>query len=239
VELAAIRESVSQEESRFSTIFIGATRKPMAIAALIMVFSQFCGINAIMYYSTNIFEAAGGGRNAAFTSSIWVGLVNLLFTFVAIGLVDKAGRRPLLLIGTTVQAVALALVGWMFHVHQNGVVLLLCVVAFIAAFAMAMGPISWLLCSEIFPTKVRGRAMSVAAFMVWVSCYIVAQTFPMLKDSAVIGPAKTFWIYAGVSVLSLFFVLACVPETKGRTLEQIERFWTRKPDVSQTQTVKL
>jgi SP family arabinose:H+ symporter-like MFS transporter len=193
-----------------------------------MACSQFCGINAIMYYSTKIFEVAGGSKNAAFASSVWLGLTNLLFTFVAIGLVDKAGRRPLLLVGSAVQTVALGLVGWMFHSGQNGAALLWCVILFIAAFAMSTGPIGWLLCSEIFPNRVRGRAMSVAAFTVWGGCYVVAQTFPMLRDSPVIGPAKTFWVYAAVSLFAFFFVLARIPETKGKTLEQIEQIWKPK-----------
>jgi SP family arabinose:H+ symporter-like MFS transporter len=226
-ELAAIREAMALEEGRFSELFSGAFARPLLIACVLMALSQFCGINAVMYYSTRIFESAGAGKDTAFTSSVWVGLINLVFTFVAIGLVDKAGRRPLLLIGTAAQALALGLVGWMFHTQRNGVPLLLCVVGFIAAFAMAMGPIGWLFSSEIFPNKVRGRAMSVAAFVVWASCYVVAQTFPMLNDNPAIGPAKTFWIYAAVSLLSFVFVLARVPETKGRTLEQIERMWTR------------
>jgi SP family arabinose:H+ symporter-like MFS transporter len=228
VELKAIREAMSHEEGRFRELLTGPFFKPLVLAVGLMAFSQFCGINAIMYYSTKIFEAAGGGKNAAFTSSVWVGLINVLFTFVAIGFVDKAGRRPLLLIGTAVQAIALGMVGWMFHAQINGTGLLACVILFIAAFAMAMGPIGWLLCSEIFPNKVRGRAMSVAAFTVWVSCYIVAQTFPMLNDSPAIGPAKTFWIYAVVSFVSFLFVLAFIPETKGRTLEQIEGMWQSK-----------
>jgi len=226
-ELAAIREASGQETGRISELFSGMFRKPLIIAVALMAFSQFCGINAIMYYSTKIFQVAGGAKNAAFSSSVWVGLINLLFTFVAIGLVDKAGRRSLLLVGTAVQAVALGLVGWMFHSGQNGVGLLWCVILFIAAFAMAMGPIGWLLCSEIFPNKVRGRAMSLAALTVWVSCYIVAQTFPMLNDSPKIGPAMTFWFYSAVSLLSFVFVVGMVPETKGRTLEQIERMWRR------------
>jgi len=226
-ELSAIEEAMALEEGGFSELLTGPYRKPLLIAVALMAFSQFCGINAIMYYSSKIFESAGGGRNAAFTSSVWVGLINLVFTFVAIGLVDKAGRRPLLLLGTAVQAIALGLVGWMFHTQAGGLGLLLCVVIFIGAFAMAMGPIGWLFCSEIFPNRVRGRAMSVAAFTVWVSCYIVAQTFPMLNDSPTIGPARTFWAYGVVSLLSFFFVLALVPETKGRKLEEIERMWNR------------
>jgi len=209
--------------------WLAALAAPLAIAVTLMALSQFCGINAIMYYSTRIFEASGAGKGAAFAASAWVGLINFAFTFVAIGLVDKAGRRPLLLIGTAVQAVALGLVGWMFHTQQSGTALLLCIVLFIAAFSMAMGPIGWLYCSEIFPNKVRGRAMSVAAFSIWVSCYVVAQTFPMLNDSPSVGPAKTFWLYGMVSALSFGFVFAFLRETKGRSLEDIESLWKPAP----------
>jgi SP family arabinose:H+ symporter-like MFS transporter len=238
-EMAAIAEAMHLEQGRFTELLRGPFVRPLGIAVALMAFSQFCGINAIMYYSTKIFAAAGGGENAAFTSSVWVGLINFAFTFVAIGLVDKAGRRPLLLIGTAVQAVALTLVGWMFHAQEGGVKLLVCVILFIAAFAMAMGPVGWLFCSEIFPNKLRGRAMSIAALTVWVSCYIVAQTFPMLNDSPAIGPAITFWIYGAVSLISFLFILAFVPETKGRTLEEIEKMWSTPASMSPAQQPAL
>jgi SP family arabinose:H+ symporter-like MFS transporter len=226
-ELAAIRETAGCEQESFGELISGPFRKPLLIAVVLMACSQFCGINAIMYYSTKIFESAGGGKNAAFTSSVWVGLINFAFTFVAIAFVDRAGRRPLLLTGTAVQVLALALVGWLFHAQIHGPALLVCVVLFIAAFAMALGPVGWLFCSEIFPNKVRGRAMSLAALTVWISCYLVAQTFPMLNDNPAIGPAKTFWAYAFVSLFAFIFVFAFLPETKGRTLEQIEKSWSR------------
>lgn len=226
MEMKAIDEAMHLEEGHFSELLSGPFLKPLIIAVVVMACSQFCGINAILYYSTKIFSAAGGGENAAFTSSVWVGLINFAFTFVAIGFVDKAGRRPLLLIGTAVQVIALALVGWMFHAHISGKGLLVCVILFISAFAMGMGPVGWLFCSEIFPNKVRGRAMSVAALTVWVSCYVVAQTFPMLNDNPSFGPAKTFWAYAAVSLFSFVFVFMLLPETKGRTLEQIEKMWS-------------
>jgi MFS family permease len=148
-----------------------------------------------------------------------------MFTFVAIAFVDRLGRRPLLLIGLATQVVALAVVGWMFQAGIHGVALLAGIVIFIAAFAMALGPIPWILCSEIFPTRVRGRAMSVATFTIWTSCYVVAQTFPMLNDNPSIGPAKAFWIYALFSLGGFLFVLAKVPETKGRSLEEIGKLW--------------
>jgi SP family arabinose:H+ symporter-like MFS transporter len=235
-ELGAIQAAMRQEEGRFRELFTGAYRRPLLIAVLVMACSQFCGINAIIYYSSRIFASAGSRNDAAFTASVWVGLVNLLFTGVAIALVDRAGRRPLLLVGTAVQAVALAFIGWLFHRHLGGTALLVAIMVFIAAFAMALGPVGWLLCAEIFPNKVRGRAMSVASFTVWTSCYLVAQTFPMLNDSPHIGPAPTFWIYGAVSLSAFLVVLIMVQETKGRSLEEIEAYWRRSSGPSDVVT---
>jgi SP family arabinose:H+ symporter-like MFS transporter len=227
-EIAAVRSVVDQEEGGLKELFAARFRRPLLIAILLMAFSQFSGINAIMYYSTKIFTTGGVGVNDSFTASTIIGLVNLLFTFVAIALVDKAGRRPLLLFGLSVQVIALGAVGFMFKSGVHGPGLLIAIVVFIAAFAMALGPIPWILCSEIFPTRVRGRAMSLATFVIWTSCYIVAQTFPMLNDSPRVGPALTFWVYAGCSLLGLLFVASLVPETKGRSLEDIERSWIKQ-----------
>lgn len=241
-EIAAVRAVLGQEEGRFRELFHARFRRPLIIAAALMAFSQFCGINAIMYYSTKIFMAAGVGVQNAFLASVVVGLVNVLFTFVALAFVDRAGRRPLLLIGLAVQVLALGAVAGMFRAGAGGVPVLVAVLAFIGAFAMAMGPISWVLCSEIFPTKVRGRAMSVATFTIWTSCFVVTQTVPMMMANPgelpptvtawdrfaarlAIGPSATFWIYAFVSLAGFLFVLAMVPETKGRTLEEIEAGW--------------
>ncbi|HBO42386.1 MAG TPA: arabinose-proton symporter [Planctomycetaceae bacterium] len=224
-EIASVQALLGQERGRFVELFEPRFRRPLLIAVALMAFSQFSGINAIMYYSTKIFMKAGVGVENAFTASAVVGLVNLLFTFVAIALVDKAGRRPLLLFGLTIQVFALGAVGLMFHAGMQGIALLLAIVVFIGAFAMALGPIPWIVSSEIFPTKLRGRAMSVATFTIWTSCYIVAQTFPMLNDSPRVGPAMTFGFYAACSLAGLLFVLWKLPETKGRSLEEIERSW--------------
>ncbi len=225
-EIVAVRSVLGEEDGRFGELFQPRFRKPLFIAILLMMFSQFSGINAIMYYSTKIFATAGVGVKDSFTSSMIVGLVNVLFTFVAMAFVDRAGRRALLLIGLSIQVVALATVGWMFRAGYSGLPLLLAILAYIGAFAMALGPIPWILCSEIFPTRVRGRAMSLATFTIWTSCYIVAQTFPMLNDNPAIGPATTFWVYGAFSLAGLIFVRLAVPETKGRSLEEIERSWT-------------
>ncbi|MGH7942727.1 MAG: sugar porter family MFS transporter [Limisphaerales bacterium] len=222
-EISAVRAVLQQEDGSMLELLSHARfRRPLIIAVLLMAFAQFSGINAIMYYSTDIFTTAHVGVKDAFSATVLVGLVNLLFTFVAIALVDKAGRRGLLLVGLTAQVIALGCVGWMFHANAGGPGLLAAVLAFIAAFAMALGPVPWILCSEIFPMRMRGRAMSLAALVVWVSCYIVSLTFPYLKNSPHIGPALTFWIYGLCSALGLIFVFGMVPETKGRTLEQIE-----------------
>ena len=224
-EIAEVRAAIAGEEGRFSELFSPRFRRPLLIAIMLMAFSQFSGINAIMYYSTKIFTTAGVGVQDAFMASTIVGLVNLAFTVVAIAFVDRAGRRMLLLIGLTVQTLALGAVGSMFRADVSGLPLLAAILAFIAAFAIALGPIPWIVCSEIFPTRIRGRAMSLATFTIWTACYAVTQTFPMLNDNPAIGPAATFWVYGGLSLAALLFVLARVPETRGRTLEEIERLW--------------
>jgi SP family arabinose:H+ symporter-like MFS transporter len=224
-QIQAARAVGAEEEGSLRELFSARFRRPLVIAVVLMAVSQFSGINAIMYYSTKIFTTAGVGVKDAFSSSVLVGLVNFLFTFVAIGLVDRAGRRPLLIAGLAVQVVALAAVGLMFQGGYHGLLLMVGVLVFIAAFAMALGPIPWILCSEIFPTRIRGRAMSLATFVIWTACYAVAQTFPVLNDSPAIGPALTFGVYAACSLAGLLFVLAKVPETKERRLEEIEASW--------------
>ncbi len=221
-EIGEIRAALAQEEGGWSELF-SAYRRPLAIGALLAVFSQFSGINTVMYYAPEIFKAAGAARDSAFAQTVTVGAVNLLFTFVAIAFVDRAGRRPLLIIGTAVQAASLFVVGLLFGRGGPGWLLLGGILAFVAAFAMAMGPVSWIVNSEIFPTKLRGRAMAISIFLLWLACFVVSQTFPMMLEA--LGPSRTFWVYGGLGLLSMLFVLLCVPETKGRTLEEIEAGW--------------
>lgn len=223
-EIGEIRKALAQEEGRWSEL-LTAYRRPLVIGALLAVFSQFSGINTVMYYAPEIFKAAGAGQDSAFGQTVTVGAVNLLFTFVAIAFVDRAGRRPLLIIGTAMQAVSLFAVGWLFGGEGTGRLLLAGILTFVAAFAMAMGPVSWIVNSEIFPTKLRGRAMAVSIFLLWLACFLVSQTFPMLLEA--LGASRTFWLYGGLSLLSLVFVLFFVPETKGRTLEEIEAGWRK------------
>ncbi len=225
-EIRQIEDSLQQETSSFSELFTGGYKPALVVGVVLAVICQFSGINAIMYYAPEIFRAIGVARNAAFAETVSVGMVNLIFTFVAIWLVDRAGRKALLVVGSIVQVIALTAVGLMYAMHAGGMWLLVFVLLFIAAFASAMGPIPWIIISEIFPTKIRGRAMAIAVLVIWVADYIVSQTFPMLAKG--IGDAKTFWIYAICSFLGLIFILFKVPETKGKTLEEIERSWIGK-----------
>jgi SP family arabinose:H+ symporter-like MFS transporter len=225
-EVAQIEEALRQEEGHWSELFRPGYRRALIIGTALAMFGQFSGINAIMYYAPEIFIAAGSGADSAFMQTVMVGLVNVVFTIVAITLVDRAGRKPLLITGTLVQAISLSVVGWMFQKGDHGPVLLAGILLFVAAFAVAMGPIPWIVNSEIFPTKLRGRAMSMAIFMLWLADFVVTQTFPRLRETA--GPAITFWSYAACSLLSTLFVVLFVPETKGRTLEEIELSWKEK-----------
>jgi len=224
-EIQQIKGSLSQEEGKFSELFTGGYRRALVIGVGLAMICQFSGINAIMYYAPEIFKSIGAGRDAAFAQTVSIGVVNLLFTFVAVWLADKAGRKALLIGGSLVQVLALAAVGVMFAMGIGGLWLLFFVMLFTAAFASAMGPVPWIVISEIFPTKIRGRAMSMAVLVIWLSCFLVSQTFPVLVDA--IGNAKTFWIYALCSFAGLIFVVAWVPETKGKTLEEIEQSWKR------------
>lgn len=223
LELQNIEAALREEQGAWSDIFSSNYSRALLIGALLAVFSQFSGINSIMYYAPEIFRAAGSGRDSAFLQTVTVGVVNLVFTFVAISFVDKAGRKPLLIVGTAIQAFSLALVGYFFHIGSQGWLLLISILGFTAAFNMALGPISWIVNSEIFPTKLRGRAMGITTCLLWFACYLVSQTFPMLVES--IGPSRTFWLYSLFSLAAMIFVIAKVPETKGRTLEQIEASW--------------
>jgi SP family arabinose:H+ symporter-like MFS transporter len=224
-EMAQIESALHEEQGHWSELFTTGYGRALLIGIALAVFGQFSGINSIMYYAPEIFKLSGAGTDSAFLQTVVVGAVNVAFTLVAIWLVDRAGRKPLLIAGTLIQVVALGLVGWMFQTGQSGLPVLVSILGFVAAFALAMGPIPWIVNSEIFPTKLRGRAMSLAIFCLWLADWIVTQTFPMLRES--MGPAKTFWVYAICSLVSTVFVVLMVPETKGRTLEEIEASWRK------------
>ena len=225
-EIAAIRESLTEQQGSFLDLLKPGLRTALTIGIVLAIFSQITGINVIMYYAPEIFKATGSGSSSALMQTIWVGSINLLLTIVAIKYVDKLGRKKLLLIGSAGMAVCLAIVGLAFYTESAGGYWVLAgILLYISFFAISLGPLTFVVVAEIFPNHIRGRAMSVAIFFLWLSVYLVSQTFPMLLES--IGSTYTFWIYMITSVMAFIFIWKVVPETKGKTLEQIQEMWRK------------
>lgn len=226
-ELKAIRDVMHVESGNFGQLLKPGLRFVLLIGIILAILSQVTGINAIMYYAPEIFKSGGDGSSSALMQTVLVGVINVLFTVVAIKYVDKWGRKTLLLIGSAGMTICLGLVGAAFYFKMGeGPLVLMAILAYIAFFAISLGPLTFVVIAEIFPTHVRGRAMSVAIFFLWVAVFAVSQTFPMLQSS--VGEASTFWIYMVMSLVAFFFVWAMVPETKEKSLEDIENFWKLK-----------
>lgn len=226
-ELTSIREALQQEQGSFAELLKPGLRLALIIGVLLAIFSQVTGINVVMYYAPEIFKATGDGSSSALIQTILVGGINLLMTLVAIRYVDQLGRKKLLQIGAAGMTICLALVGYAFYSGSTkGYGVLIGILAYISFFAISLGPLTFVVVAEIFPNHIRGRAMSVAIFFLWLSVYIVSQTFPMLLES--IGTAYTFWIYMIMSVLAFIFVWRMLPETKGKSLEEIQGMWKSK-----------
>jgi len=222
--LADIKATLSAGEIgrvRFRDLVEPGLAKVLLIGVALAVYQQWCGINVIFYYAEEIFTAAGYGVSDVLFNIVVTGTVNLIFTLVAIRLVDRLGRKPLMLAGSAGLAVVFGLIGVSYAVHSSGFHLLVLVVAAMALYALSLAPVTWVLLSEIFPNRIRGAAMSVSTFSLWSACFVLTYTFPLLNKG--LGPAGTFWIYAGISVIGFAFIRSRVRETKGRTLEQIER----------------
>ncbi len=223
-EMTEIRETIAHESGALGQLFHSGMRLRLLIGVLLPFFSQIVGINAIIYYGPRIIEAAGYGRHDALGTQVLFGLVNVVFTLVAIWKVDRLGRRPLLLTGIAGTGVAMALCGLLFHLgmEKSPLLIALCAV-YLACFSFSYGPVCWIIVSEIFPTRIRGRAMAISIFSLWSGCILVSLTFPYLLKH--VEPAVTFWLYALTGPVALVFTYFLVPETKGRTLEQIEARW--------------
>ena len=228
-EITEIRASLSGHHSGKLFSF-GAML--IFIGVMLSVFQQFVGINVVLYYAPEIFKNVGFDTNASLFQTIIVGAVNLIFTVVAILTVDRLGRKPLQIIGALVMAVAMFALGGAFALQIKGVMALLCMLLYIAGFAVSWGPVVWVLLSEIFPNQVRGKAMAVAVAAQWIANFIVSWTFPILNDNPYLlnhfHHGFAYWIYGVMSLLAALFMWKLVPETKGRTLEEMERLW-RKP----------
>lgn len=198
---------------------------------MLAVFQQFVGINVVMYYAGNIFRNMGASVNTSLIQTIIVGLINMLFTILAISTVDRYGRKPLMIIGAVVMSLSMLSLGFAFYSGNTGFIALLFMLTFTAGFAMSWGPVTWVLLSEIFPNSIRG-AMSIPGAALWIANLIVSWTFPVMNDNVlltrVFNHGFSFWIYGIMGLLAAFFVYKFIPETKGKTLEEIEKLWKNK-----------
>ena len=199
------------------------------IGILLSVFQQFVGINVVLYYAPEIFKTISSGTDSALLMTIIVGVVNFLFTIIAVKTVDKYGRKPLMLIGALGMGVAMLSLGLVFFAKGSGILALFSMMLYVASFAVSWGPVTWVLLSEIFPNKIRGRALAIAVAAQWISNYLVSLTFPMMNDNSYLtekfNNGFAYWVYAFMCVLAYLFVKKYVPETKGKTLEEMENIW--------------
>ncbi len=220
------RETVQKGEWR--QLFSSSVRKPFLIGIGMAVFQSITGINTVIYYAPQIFQLAGyQAAQTALFATMLIGIVNVLVTIVSLWLIDRIGRRPLLILGLIGMGASLLLLALAFFTRGpiTGPMALFGLLIYVAFFAVSLGPVAWLLISEVYPLAIRGRAMGIATFSNWVANYFVSLTFLTLIQ--VLGSSGTFALYAFICFLGLWFVIKLIPETKGKTFEQIQQFWTK------------
>jgi SP family arabinose:H+ symporter-like MFS transporter len=221
-----ILETVQNETGTLKELFKPGLRMAMLVGVFLAFFCQITGINSIIFYAPEIFKSAGFGAASAFLQTVIIGVVNTVFTFIAIWLIDKAGRRALLLWGVTGMIICLLAIGLCYHYHFfSGPWLLICILGYIASFASSLGAVPWVLISEIFPTKIRGVAMSFATVVLWVGVLLITQLTPVMLEK--LGGARTFFLFMVNAVILLVFTWKKIPETRQRSLEEIEKSWTQ------------
>ncbi|MCB0731333.1 MAG: sugar porter family MFS transporter [Ignavibacteriae bacterium] len=222
IEYQNIHETLTSESDKvnFRFLFEPGMKKILLVGIVLAAFQQWCGINVIFNYAQEVFSQAGYGVSDTLFNIVITGSVNLIFTFVAIFTVDRLGRRALMLIGAGGLAGIYALMGAAYYFNISGWALLLLVITAIACYAMSLAPVTWVVLSEIFPNRIRGAAMAVATFSLWLASFILTYTFPLLNSA--FGASGTFWLYGVICVFGLVFIYKKLPETKGRSLEEIE-----------------
>lgn len=220
-----IQHALNHEEGTLRELFAPGLRTAMIVGIFLALFSQITGINAIMYYAPEILKGAGFGVDSALMQTVIIGVINTIFTFVAIKYIDKAGRRTLLLYGVTGMIICLFGIGLLYQLDlTSGPWLLVFILGFVACFATSLGPIPWVLISEIFPTKTRGIAMSISIVVLWIGVMLISQFTPLLLE---MGESFTFWLFMVNAIILLIFTYKMIPETKGKTLEEIEQSWKK------------
>ena len=214
-----------QPKNNYAALFKGKMPKILLIGMVIAAFQQWCGINVIFNYAEEIFSAAGYGVSDILFNIIITGITNLIFTIIGMYTVDKLGRRALLIFGSLGLASIYTLLGACYYYQFSGIAVLVLVMLAIGCYAMTLAPITWVVISEIFPTKIRGAAMVISTFSLWTACFILTYTFPLLNAS--LGAYGTFWLYGVICVLGFWFIKKNLTETKGKSLEQIEQELTQ------------
>ena len=222
-ELAAIEaaSACQTQEGGYRQLLNPAMYKVLTIGVVMAILQQWCGINVIFNYAQEIFMAAGYGVSDVLMNIVVTGITNVIFNILAMFVVDSWGRKALTLIGSFGLAVIYTFMGAAYYFHITGVVLLIIVVMAIACYAMTLATVMWVIISEIFPNRIRGVAMSVCTFALWAACFILTYTFPMLNSG--LGAAGTFWLYGLICLAGGIFVVFRLPETKGKSLEEIEK----------------
>jgi SP family arabinose:H+ symporter-like MFS transporter len=226
VELAQIRAAVAEEVGSLRELLQPGLRRPLVLAVTLAVLQQVTGINTVLFYGSMIFKEHVGGQSssAAVGANVAVGLINFLATIVALYFIDKLGRRPLLMISAGAMALCQFALGAAFLLHPPPASLVLGImVVCVASFAVGLGPGVWVLLSEIFPNRIRGRAMAVATVSLWIACTVLTMTF--LTLSTLLTPTGAFWIYGAMCIITYLVVWLATPETKGQSLEAIEKLW--------------
>ncbi len=221
--LTAAEEHGTRE--KFSNLFSIGLARIITLGIILAVFQQWCGINVIFNYAEEVFAAAGYGISGTLFNIVLTGTVSLIFTIVSMFIVDRAGRRPLMLTGAGGLAIVYIIIAAGYYFNVKGIYMVFWVVTAISIYGLTLAPITWVLLSEIFPNKIRGHAMSVATFALWFSCAVLTLTFPFLNKA--LGTSGTFGVYATICIIGFFYILKNLPETKGKSLEQIERELTR------------
>ena len=229
-EIAEIEVAIASESSSLGQLLQPGMRVALGIGVVLAVLQQVTGINVFLYFAPEIFKSlAGAESGAALLETIVVGAVNMLFTVVAIWTVDRWGRKPLMLVGYSGMAVCLLFLGLAAYFQRTDVWVLVFMLGYIASFALSVGPVTWVILAEIFPTRIRGRAMAIATVCLWTANLAISQTFPMLDKNewliARFQHAFPFWLYGAFCLVAIIVVSGWVPETKGRTLEEIEKTW--------------
>jgi len=221
-EILSIGETLrtTTEKAGCRVLKLPGISKLLILGIVIAVFQQWCGINVIFNYAQEIFASAGYSVSDILFNIVITGSVNLVFTFVGMFTVDRLGRKSLMLIGAGGLAGIYAVIGFMYFFHLQGLPLLIMVVTAIACYSMSLAPVTWVVLSEIFPNRIRGFAMSVGTFALWAACFVLTYTFPLLNHT--FKASGTFWLYGLICILGFWFILKKLPETKGKSLEQIE-----------------